>query len=133
MVTEDIRQTLVLHPSVTINLHVDDVSIQASHQNEATLASIVQAASAEVIARVERGLNLKFAPAKANLLCTSATTSSLLLKAMGGYQGEAARVVTRLGYDYTARRTCRRGPVVRQRWKVGPAGWTKLQGSGPKA
>ena len=127
MVTEDIRQTMVLHPSVTISLHVDDVSIQASNSDEKLLARVVQAASAEVIARVERGLNLTFAPAKANLLCTSPVTSTLLLQAMGGYQGEAARVVKRLGYDYTVMRTCRRGPVAKQRWKIGASRLRKAE------
>ena len=119
LMTEDIRQVLQGHAGITISLHVDDVSIQASHASEAKLASMLQGACADVIARVERGLDLKFAPSKANLLSTSSVTKALLQRAMGGYQGEAVPVVRRLGFDHTVGKTSRWGPMFAKRWKEG--------------
>ena len=119
LMTEDIRQVLRGHAGITISLHVDDVSIQASHESEAKLACSIQAACADVIARVERGLDLKLAPSKANLLCTSPVTRALLERAMGGYQGEAVPVVRRLGFDHTVGTTSRWGPMFAKRWKEG--------------
>ena len=82
LMTEDIRQVIEGHPLITISLHVDDVFIQASHANEAKLACILQLACADVTARVERDLDLKFAPGKANLLSTSPASGGRCLQKM---------------------------------------------------
>ena len=83
LMTEDIRQVIEEHPLITISLHVDDVSTQASHANEARPACILQLACADVIARVERGLGLQLAPGKANLLSTSPASGGRCLQKNG--------------------------------------------------
>jgi ribonuclease HI len=89
-----------LHPSVTLSIHVDDLSQSASGNNDAETASRLVASAKFVHAQLV-DLGMPLADDKAQLVCTSGELAKFVHQGLGAIAGAHLDSVRRLGMDYS--------------------------------
>ena len=89
------------HPSVSLNIYIDDLALDASADNKQELVSLLTDAARDISFDLDNTIQLPIARQKSAVIANSTSTACLLRRCLGELGGPRLGVVRPLGVDYS--------------------------------